>query len=406
MAMYSFPHHADLNYREKRHSRRFFIHIDFDAFYAQVEQRDNPKLRGKPVSVGGNGGTKGIVMTSSYEARKMGVKTGMSVLEARLLCPELISLPCYGPKYEVIFQNIKNSLADLVPDDCIEQYSVDECFIEATPVAHNYLEAVKVAYKIKRMIWEKEKLTVSLGLSYNKTYSKLASKLQKPDGLTVVREENRDMVYRLPASKIWGVGRRIEKRLAYMGINTIGELANSNQNAIHKEFGINGVILRKLARGEDTSTIQKARKPKDRSFNHAHTLTDAIYQPDEIYNEIRRLSEYMGRKMRAHDLATKHVILMMRFDDLGYVSEELKLQNPTNDDRDIYDAAIYLYKKLPEPNKDHKIRTFSITVFDLHPAECFNLDLFSKTLLIPYKVIDMLKERYGENIIRIGLGRA
>lgn len=404
--MYSFPHHADLNYRAEKYAGRFFIHIDFDAFYAQVEQRDNPKLRGKPVSVGGNGGIKGIVMTASYEARALGVETGMSVFQARQLCPELISVPCYGPKYEFIMQNLQKGLVELVPDDCIEQYSVDECFVEATPVVHDYVEATKLAYKIKKMIREKERLTASLGLSFNKTYAKLATKLMKPDGLTVIREENREQIYKLPASKIWGVGRRIERRLAYMGINTIGELANSNINAIHKEFGINGIMLRKFARGEDTSVIQKARKPKDRSFNHAHTLTDAIYKPDEVYNEIRRLSEYMGRKMRAHTLATRHVILTMRFDDLGWSGGELKLQNPTNDDRDIFNAATHIYKKLPHPDIDYRARTFALTVFDLHPADCFNLDLFKKTLLMPYKVIDMLKEKYGESIIRIGLGRA
>ncbi len=404
--MYSFPHHADLNYKAKKLAGRFFIHTDFDAFYAQVEQRDNPKLKGKPVSVGGNGGTKGIVMTASYEARALGVKTGMSVFEAKQLCPELISVPCYGPKYESIMQNLLKGFADILPEDCIEQYSVDECFVEATPVVHNYFEASKLAYKIKKMIWKKERLTASLGLSFNKTYAKLGTKLNRPDGLTVIREENKDMVYKLPASKIWGVGQRIERRLAYMGINTIGELANSDFNAIHKEFGINGIILRKLARGEDTSIIRKERKPRTKSFNHSHTLTDAIYQPDEIYKEIRRLSEYMGRKVRAHNLATRHIILTARFDDLKWFSGEMKLQNPTQDDRDIYHAAIHLYKKLPEPDVSHKVRTFALTVFDLHPAGYFNLDLFKKTLLIPYKVIDMLKEKYGENIIRIGLGRA
>lgn len=406
MSFYSFPHHADLNYRTTRHTGRFFIHIDFDAFYAQVEQRDNPKLKGKPVSVGGNGGTKGIVMTASYEARAMGVETGMSVYQARELCPQLISVPCYGPKYESVMQNIQKGLTEIVPEDCMEQYSVDECFVEVTPVACNYMEAVKTACRIKKMIWDKEKLTASLGLSYNKTYAKLASKLRKPDGLNILWEEDKERTYKLPASKLWGVGRRIERRLAYMGINTIGDLANSNVNAIHKEFGINGIILRKFARGEDTSGISKQRKPKDKSFNHAHTLTEAIYLTEDVYKEIRRLSEYMGRKMRAHNLATKHVVLMMRFDDLAYVSGELKLQNPTNDDREIYHAAIYLYKKLPEPHESRKVRTFAITVYDLHLVQCFNLDLFKKTLLMPYKVIDMLKEKYGESIIRIGLGRA
>ena len=207
MPLYSFPHIKDMNCHITEHRGRFFVHMDFDAFYAQVEQRDNPKLRGKPVSVGGMGAGKGIVMTASYEARAFGVDTGMSVLEARRICPHLISLPCYGPKYEAITLNLMKVLKEFVPEECIEQYSVDECFADLTAVAKDFYQAGRIASEMKRRIREEENLTVSMGISYNKTFAKLATKLKKPDGLSVVTQENREeKIYGMRADKLWGYG--------------------------------------------------------------------------------------------------------------------------------------------------------------------------------------------------------
>lgn len=402
LPLYGFPHHKDVGHRETS-GQKYFIHLDFDAFFAQVEQRDNPKLRNKPISVGGNGGIKGIVMTASYEARARGVKTGMSVFEALQYCPDLISVPCYGQKYETIMQNILREFKNYLPEDCVEQYSVDECFLDISPVVRDYLHAVKFALMIKRIIRELEHLTVSLGLSFNKTYAKMASKFQKPDGLTVLWEENREDVYRLPVSKIWGVGRRIEPRLNRMGIFTIGDLAKSGIIAVHKEFGINGVILRKLARGEDTSMISTAKSRQEKSFNHHHTLTDPVYNPAEVETEIKRMVEYISRKMRYKDLVTRYFILTIRYDDLGFVSEKIRLLHYTNDERELFSTAMYLYRKLPKPCPDRKARMFGVTVFDLRQDMGINLDLFRRYLRFPFKEMDLLKEKYGERIIRIGM---
>jgi DNA polymerase IV len=403
LPLYGFPHHKDVGHREEIPGRHYFIHLDFDAFFAQVEQRDNPKLKGKPISVGGNGGFKGIVMTASYEARACGVKTGMSVFEALQYCPELISVPCYGQKYETIMQNILREFKNYLPEDCVEQYSVDECFLDITPVVRDYFQAARFAFMIKKLIREIESLTVSLGLSFNKTYAKLASKFNKPDGLSVLREENREDVYKLPASKIWGVGRRIEVRLNRRGMFTIGDLANCSINVLHKEFGINGVILRKLARGEDTSMISTAKQRQEKSFNHHHTLTDPIYNPREVENEIRRMVEYISRKLRFKDLVTRYFILTIRYDDLGFVSEKIRLSHYTSDERELFGTAMYLYRKLPEPSPARKARMFGVSVFDLRQDEGINLDLFRRYLRFPFKEMDYLKEKYGERIIRIGL---
>jgi len=403
MPLYPFPHFKDLNHKITTHVNRFFIHLDFDAFYAQVEQRDNPKFRGKPVSVGGLGGNKGIVMTASYEARLCGVDTGTSVLEARKLCPNLISLPCYGPKYEVIMENIQKALRTFVPKECIEQYSIDECFIDITPVVKNFTEAREVAVKIKRKVREVENLTASLGVSYNKTYAKIATKLEKPDGLTVITENDKQEIYCLQVKKMWGIGARIAKRLGVMNIITLSDLANSSTEAMRKEFGINGVVFRKLARGEDTSEIFRKTSP-EKCLNHHHTLSKNIYKPEDIISEIRRIGEYICRKLRSKELVAGYLYLTIRFEDLKYAGNEIRLKRHTHDDREIFEAAMKLYKKFPHPGKHCKARMFGMSVFDLHPdPKRANLELFEEKIFLPYYALDKLKYKYGEGIIRIGI---
>ncbi len=404
MPLYSFPHIKDFNVHISEHQNRYFAHIDFDAFFAQVEQRDNLRLRGKPVSVGSMGeGNKGIVMTASYEARAMGVETGMTVVEAKKFCPELISLPCYGPKYEAIMQNLLDSLKSFVPEECIEKYSIDECFIDMSPVAKNFKDAERIGRVIKKLIRDDENLTISMGISYNKTFAKLATKLQKPDGLTVITKINKQKIYSMPANKLWGIGRRIEKRLNVLGIKTIGELAASTDRMMKKEFGINGWIFRRLALGEDTSGIIKKLKP-EKSLNHFHSLSESIFEPHDVRKEIRRMGEYICRKLREKNLVAGCMHFSIRFDDLTYTSAMVKLTDYTNDDRKIFDAAIQIFAGLRKPSKDLQGRQFGIGVFDLHTDTLgVNLNLFRNEVRLPFRVLDNIKSKFGEGIIRIGL---
>lgn len=403
MPLYSFPHYKEFNYKITEHKNRYFIHLDFDAFYAQVEQRDNPKLRGKPVSVGGMEGGKGIVMTASYEARALGIDTAMSVWQAKKICPELISLPCYGPKYEVITQNLMDILKSLVPEDCVEQYSIDECFADLTPVAKNFVQAEAIAREIKRRVMEAEKLTCTIGLSYNKTYAKLATKFQKPDGLTVITPDDRPKIYDLPVTKIWGIGRRIERRLSIMNIFTIGDLANAYSGVLKKEFGINGIVFWKMARGEDTSEIFR-KNEHEKMLNHNHTLAQNIYKKEEIIEELRRIGEYICRKLRAKELVAGYLYLSMRYDDLRYAGDDTRMKSYTNDDRVIFNYAQKLYQRLPKPVKGYKLRAVGMSVFDLHTdTRSENFELFENKIFLPYYAIDKLKMKFGEQIIRVGL---
>lgn len=404
MPLYSFPHIKDFNIHICEHKNRYFAHIDFDAFFAQVEQRDNIRLRGKTVSVGSMGeGNRGIVMTASYEARAMGVDTGMSVLEAKKFCPELISLPCYGPKYEAIMQNLLVTLQSFVPEECIEKYSIDECFVDLSPVASDFAEAEKIGNQIKKHIKDHENLTISMGISYNKSFAKLATKLHKPDGLTVITQENKERIYSMPANKLWGIGKRIEKRLNVLGIKTIGELASSTDKMMKKEFGINGWIFRRMARGEDTSGIIKKVKP-EKSLNHNHTLSESVYEDHEVKKEIRRMGEYICRKLREKKLVAGGMHLSIRFDDLTYTSDAVKLTEHTNDDRKIFNTAIQIYAGLRKPSKNLRGRQFGIGVFDLHnDTRETNLNLFKNEIILPFNALDKIKSKYGEEIIRVGL---
>lgn len=405
MPLYSFPHIKDMKFNIIEHRNRFFAHIDFDAFFAQVEQRDNINYRGKPVSVGGMEGNKGIVMTASYEARAMGVDTGMSVVDAKKHCPDLISLPSYGPKYEAIMQSLLESLRNFVPDECIEQYSIDECFIDLSQVVRNFGQAERTGSEIKKKIREIENLTVSMGISYNKSFAKLATKLQKPDGLTVITKETKEKIYSMPANKLWGIGRRIELRLYTLGIKTIGELAASRESLMRKEFGVNGIIFRKLARGEDTSEIILKDRP-EKTLSHNHTLSDPIYKEEDIRREIRRMGEYICRKLRAKKLVAGYMHLSIRFEDLTYTSNIVKLTAHTNDDREIFNSAIIIYERLRKPSTRLMARQFGIGVYDLHFDTCENnLNLFEQKVHLPFYELDKIKARYGEKIIRVGLER-
>lgn len=405
MPSYSFPHFKDMDYRVKEHKNRYFMHFDIDAFYAQCEQRDNPHFRGKPVAVGGTEYGKGIVLSASYEARKLGVATVMSMYEALRICPDIICLPCCGQKYEAALISILELLENFVPFEFIEQYSIDECFVELTPMVKNFDGAVKLAAAIKQEIKNVEGLTVSAGISNNKTYAKIAASLNKPDGFTIFKpEEKQDKVYPLSVGKIWGVGRRIEKRMFAYRIRTIGELANANPELLRKEFGINGIVFYKMARGEDTSGIFKKKPGEEKSLSHNHTMSTSIYMHDDCMKEIRRMGEYLCRKLRSNNIVGKFLHLTIRYDDLHFKSTAGELDVHTNDDRIVFDFVKELFLKLPSPTEFKKARMFGLSISDLRKdLKRDNFNLFKQNIFLPYETLDKIKTKFGERVIRVGL---
>lgn len=406
MPLYSMPHIKDLDLNLKDNTKNIFFHMDIDCFFAQAEERDNPKYAGMPISVGGWGNYGGIVMTCNYEARHRGVDTGMSVVEAKRICPELISLPCDGQKYESIVFEIQEMVKKYFPEDCMEQYSIDECFWKGTHIYKNLDEAIKVAAQIKKEIREELRLTVSIGISYNKSYAKMATKFMKPNGMTVIRPIAKElMIYSLPCDKLWGIARRMSRRMHAMGIVTLGDLANYNAHWLRKEFGINGIVLQKCAQGLDTSDIFVKPPDSEKMIGHHHTMQNDIWEPDEVQHEIRRMCEYVARKLRSKNRVTGRISLYIRFETLHHTGGEYKLTHYTNDDDEIYLAALEIFNKFKyKPNKFCKMRMTGIDCGDLHfDTGERNLNLFKEEKNLPFKELDYLKMKYGEDIIRLGL---
>jgi DNA polymerase-4 len=407
MPLYSFPCLKEFNLSIKEHENRFFLHLDLDAFYAQVEQRDNPNYKGKPVGVVSlpDTNTKGIVMTSSYEARDLGIDIAMSTYFAKRNCPSLILVPCYGQKYESILQHILSIAKKFVPDEAIEQYSIDECFIDLSSVYKDFRAAEAAAREFKRLIWENEHLTCSMGLSFNKTYAKMATKLHKPDGFSVVTQKSRKIFYPKPVETIWGIGKRIRRRMNSYSIFTVGDLANAKTDILKREFGINGIVYYRMARGEETVEIFRKERP-EKSLMHQHSLTYPIYKDYECEEEIGRRVEYIGRKLRAKNLIAKRMFLIERFTSLEYDVAEYRLPQYTNNDRKLNEFALKLFKDMHQPSVDLQIQMFGIMVSELESdLESENFELFSNRVLIPYHALDRIKNKYGENIIRIGIGK-
>jgi DNA polymerase-4 len=407
MPLYRFPCLKEYNLGIKEHTDRFFLHLDLDAFYAQVEQRDNPNYKGKPVGVVSlpDTFTKGIVMTSSYEARALGVDIAMTTYQAKTICPQLILVPCYGQKYEAILYNILSFAKKYVPDEFIEQYSIDECFIDLTHVCKDFKAAEKLSRDFKDFIFQEEDLTCSMGLSFNKTYAKMATKLHKPAGFTVIRQTDRGIFFPMAVDKIWGIGNKIKPRLNYHHVWTIQELANCPDNILRKEFGINGICYKRMARGEETAEIFR-KETHEKSLMHQHSLTYPIYKRFDCEEEIGRRVEYIGRKLRSKNLLCKRLFLIVRFTNLQFDVAEYKLNQYTNNDRKLYDCALELYKDMKQPDEELQVQMFGIMVCETGTdLQIENYELFNKEKTLPYHALDKIKTKYGESSIRIGIGR-
>jgi len=243
---------------------RIVIHADVDAFYASVEQRDNPDLRGKPVAVGGDPNRRGVVMTASYEARQFGVRSAMPSRTAVGLCPQLILVPARFDAYSQASRIIMDILRDHATT--VEPLSLDEAFLDVTDSVPSIAEARVQALRIKELVRQQTKLTISLGVAGSKLVAKIASDFEKPDGLTIVPKETaREFLAPLPVRRLWGVGPKTEEVLRAAGIETAGQLADADEDWILSRLGPWAIRWRLLAQGVDVRSVAPAREYKQSS---------------------------------------------------------------------------------------------------------------------------------------------
>ncbi|RNC29665.1 MAG: DNA polymerase IV [Candidatus Dichloromethanomonas elyunquensis] len=373
------------------------IHVDMDAFYAAIEQRDNPDLSGKPVVVGGRPNSRGVVSTCSYEARKFGIRSAMPLTEARRRCPQAVFLPVNMPKYTQVSSQIHLIFKDYTP--LIESISLDEAFLDVSDSTRLFGSAQKIALEIKERIKRDLDLTASVGLAPNKFLAKIASDIQKPNGLVMLTEERiQDFLDPLPVERIWGVGARTAEKLHNLHVRTIQELKRLDEPSLRSHFGIAGTRLFFLARGIDNRPVETDREAK--SIGRETTFREDLSDYEVLQAFLLNLSADVGRRLRKESLKAKTVTIKVRFADFHTLSRSKTLDTYINLDQDIYLEAKHL---LLELHLSQPVRLIGVSVHNFVPEE-FQNSLFEpaeseKEKLA--KTIDAIKERYGEKSITL-----
>ena len=377
---------------------RKIVHVDMDAFFAQIEQRDHPPYKNKPLIVGGPL-NRGVVSTASYEARKYGVHSGMPLSKARRQCPGGIYVPVNMEKYLRESAKIRKIFSGFTP--LVEIIGCDEGFLDVTGCEKLFGDALEIAKRIKGKIYEDTNLTSSAGIGPNKFFAKLASNMGKPNGLTVLdnKPEIIEKIKLLPVSYIWGVGHVTKKELKAMGIDTIGDLADTSLELIEARFGELGKVIHNMANGIDNREVVPNRDVK--SIGREITYRKDIDDFSILRSTLLLLSQKIARNMRLKGYKGKIVTLKVRFSDFKTITRRVTLKQYTYGIFDIQKSTISILENIDLERK--KIRLIGVSVSGL--MENFLLDT-----LIPSnrskdenltEAIDTISNKFGENILTL-----
>ncbi len=307
---------------------RTILHVDLDAFFASVEQRDKPELRGKPVLVGGSSG-RGVVAAASYEAREFGVFSAMPMAEAMRRCPHAIVVSSNMGNYGKASQEFFDILDDFSP--LVEGLSVDEAFLDVTGMERLLGDGVSIATQIKARVRKELELVASVGIAPTKFIAKIASDIRKPDGLFVVSsEEILSFLHPLPVSRLWGVGKVGQQRLADLGLRYIGDVAAFPRLVLEKKLGaVSGAHLHNLAHGIDSRSVEGGREMV--SIGHEETFERDTGDLQKIGNILLRQADKVARRLRKRDLRTRTVVLKIKYADFTLITRRKTLNDPTSD---------------------------------------------------------------------------
>jgi DNA polymerase-4 len=302
---------------------RKIIHVDMDAFYASVEQRDHPELKGQPVAVGG--GHRGVVMAASYEARKYGVRSAMPAVTARRRCPELIFVKTRFDVYRSVSQQIRAIFLDYT--DLVEPLSLDEAYLDVTEDRHELGSARAIAEDIRRRIREETRLTASAGVSYCKFIAKLASDHRKPDGLCVITpEKGADFVASLPVARFHGVGPVTAKKMERLGIVTGADLREWSLPALKVQFGSSADWYWRICRGIDEREVKPDRPYK--SVSAERTFDTDLIEPQRLAEELERIAGYAWARVERAEVIGRTVTLKVKFGDFTIITRSKSFAGP------------------------------------------------------------------------------
>ncbi len=376
---------------------RKIAHLDMDAFFAAVEQLDHPAYRGRPVIVGGLG-PRGVVSTASYEARKYGVGSAMPMAKARKLCQDGIYLSPRFSRYQEISAQVREILYAYTP--LVETISLDEAFLDLTGSERVFGPAEEIVVEIKRRVRDRTKLTCSVGLASNRFLAKLASELNKPDGLVVIEPQQvQGLLDPLSVGMIWGVGKVTERRLRGRGFLRIRDLREAPLELLVGEFGATGRTLYRLARGEDDTPVQPSREAK--SVSREVTFPQDIREMAKIENLLRRLAREVAAQLRQEKLQGKTVRIKVRFPDFQTITRQVSVGVGTDSTHIIEGLAVDLFRRRVSL-KGRGVRLLGVGVGRLSEANTRQLSLFDKEETFLEGTLDELSAQYGEGIVRRG----
>jgi DNA polymerase-4 len=383
---------------------RVILHADLDAFFASVEQRDFPELKGKPVVVGGSSGNRGVVAAASYEARAFGIHSAMPAVEARRRCPDALFRPVRGEAIREASQQVFDIFETFTPH--IQKLSVDEAFLDITGALHLWNhDELKLAKALRARVLKEVGLTISVGIAGNKFLAKLASELDKPDGLTVVPrdpEAIRRFLAPLDVGRVWGVGKKSKKRLQARGIQTISDLQEAGLEQLTAWFGEHtGTHLFALAYGLDDRPVRE--RDPEKSISNETTFSEDQDDRDVHHRILLELTEKVGARLRASEYWAGGVQVKIRSASFKTYTRQRHLTRPTRRDQDLWETVWDLYQTFDPP---WPVRLLGVGVHDLTenpgPAQQ-QLDLFAEpaapvsTALD--ETVDRLREKYGRRAV-------
>jgi DNA polymerase-4 len=379
---------------------RRIIHIDLDAFFVSVEQREKPELKGKPVVVGGNPKGRGVVASASYEARAFGLHAGMPLVTASRLCPQAIFIEGSFPKYREASQGFMAILADFSP--FLEPMGLDEAYLDATGFESIHGSIREMALKIKKRTKEELGLSASVGIASSKVVAKVASELSKPDGLLeVAMGEEASFLAPLAIERLPGVGKKTGRKLNALGITTIGKLAIMSLTALKSHFGASGEVLCQWARGIDNSEVEPPAPAKQvsRETTFAKDTRDRAL----LKATLRYLGERVGADLREEGKQARVVTLKLRYGDFTTITRRQTLNKPFDSDQAIFDTGAKLLNKALAGEK-RALRLIGIGVSGLSEGgkQLDMLDASARRQESLNRAIDRIRNKYGFTAIQTG----
>lgn len=383
---------------------KVIMHVDMDAFFAAFETRNIPKLKGKPVIVGGDPRFRSVVSTCSYEARKFGVHSGMSIKKAKQLCPQAVIISGSLRGYVYTSAQLQRIFSNYAPK--VQPISVDEAVMDITGCHRIFGTVENLVNQMKTQIKKELSLTCSVGIAPVRILAKMASGENKPDGLTIIDvKDYKKMFYSRPVDAIWGIGESTKNSLEKIGIKTVGDISQKTEKELKAYFGKYGTFLYMVSQGRGVSKVHSfEERPDEKSMSHETTLTVDISDIDKIYSTLLWLSDKVSRRLRRGNFLARTISVKVRSSDFKTITRDKTVSHPTDQCKLIYETARRLLPRKYGPNV--KVRLLGVKASKLienetSPQLSFLEDKVGDKMSSSSEAVDKIRNRYGSSSIKL-----